>query len=45
MIVKTKDRTAVVPPELPRRASPNGQMHACISATGRLICIFMPPDI
>ena len=42
MIVTTKHGTAVVRDGMPRRLSPDGQMHACIR-NGTLICIFMPP--
>lgn len=42
MVVTTKHGTAIVPPDLPRRASQDGRLHACIHA-GHLICIYIPP--
>jgi hypothetical protein len=40
--------TAVVPDDLPRRISPDGQMRACIRSTVQgtfVMCIFMPPGL
>jgi hypothetical protein len=48
MVVTTKIGTAVVPPDLPRRMSPDNQMHACMlnmPLGRRVICIFMPPEM
>lgn len=42
MVVTTKHGTAIVPPDLPRRASQDNRLHACIHA-GHLICIYIPP--
>lgn len=44
-ITTTMNRTAIVPPNMPRRESPDARMHACIGANNRLICIFMPPGM
>ena len=46
LTVTTKHGTAAVPPNFPRRASKDGQMHACIRPvrdTMKLICLFVPP--
>jgi hypothetical protein len=49
MVVTTKIGTAVVPDDLPRRPSPDGQMHACIRNDGtagmHVMCIFIPPGL
>ncbi len=42
LIVTTRHGTASVPPDMARRPSRDGRMHACIRA-GRVICIFVPP--
>ena len=46
LLVTTKHGTASVPPNFPRRASKDGEMHACIRLvrdTMKLICLFVPP--
>ena len=46
LIVTTKHGTAPVPPNFPRRASKDGEMHACIRSvrdTMKVICLFVPP--
>ena len=48
MLVTTKHGTVLVPENFPRRASHDGQWHACIQSSGsvapaRLICLFEPP--
>jgi len=46
--VTTEIGTAVVPDDLPRRISPDGQMHACIRSTAQgsfVMCIFVPPGL
>lgn len=48
LVVTTKIGTAVVPPDMPRRISPDNQMHACINNTGMgsyVMCIFIPPGM
>jgi hypothetical protein len=49
MVVTTKHGTAIVPPSLPRRASRDNRMHACMNPgpMGRMqvICIFTPPTL
>ena len=49
MVVTTKIGTAVVPDDLPRRASPDGQLYACLRNDGvagfHVMCIFMPPGL
>jgi len=45
IMLSSGTRTAILPPDLPRRESPDGQTHACISATGRLVCFFVPPSM
>jgi len=45
--VTTKQGTAIVPQNLPRRASKDNRMHACMRAGAmgvkHIICIFFPP--
>lgn len=41
--VTTKHGTAIIPPGMPRRESPDGRMHACMH-NGRLLCVFWPPN-
>jgi hypothetical protein len=47
LIVTTRMGTAMVPPDMKRRMSHDGQMHACIRSDGtagmRVICIYVPP--
>jgi hypothetical protein len=48
MVVTTKIGTAIVPENLPRRVSPDGQMHASIrnvGSAGNVMCIFIPPRL
>jgi hypothetical protein len=49
MVVTTRHGTAIVPPNLPRRASKDNRMHACMNPgpMGRMqvICIFTPPTL
>ena len=45
LVVRTQHGEAHVPATLPRRDSPDGQMHACINSSGTLLCVFYPPAI
>ena len=42
LVVTTKHGTVVVPPDFPRRESPDGRMHVCIQGI-YVMCLFMPP--
>jgi len=45
--VTTKNGTAIVPKDIPRRESKDNRMHACMRAgwggEKRIVCIFLPP--
>ena len=49
LVVTTRLGTAVVPDDLPRRASKDNQLHACMrpgpSGQMTIMCIFIPPGI
>ena len=49
LVIKTKHGTVVVPEGFARKASPDGQWHACIRDNGvappTLICLFEPPSM
>lgn len=41
LVVTTRHGSGVVPPDMPRRRSPDGRMHACVRQ-GTVLCIFVP---
>jgi hypothetical protein len=47
-IVTTKHGAVAVPENFPRRESPDGRMHACMTmganGTNRLLCFWVPPS-
>ena len=44
LVVTSKYGTVIVPPDFPRRASPDGRMHICIAGV-YVRCLFMPPPL
>lgn len=46
--VTTKHGVAAVPPNFPRRQSPDGRIHACMrkqsDGSNKLLCLWIPPE-
>ena len=47
MLITTKHGSVIVPPDFPRRDSPDGKTHVCMRRTSdgsmRLLCVYIPP--